>query len=230
MIYRIFILIAVFSTISTPVIAQTDPATPSNDLGRIVDQVQAFYDGTLDLKGNFKQVYTDTLYQRKRVHYGYMYLKKPGLVRWNYIKPDKKAFIIDGKQVWLWEPEDNQVFKNPIDQATLSSGGLSFLLGSGRLKDEYNVEFANEEKNWLGAPDSYVLKLLPKKPTAQLDYLLLAIDPKQYLVTESMLVTKHAKNHFVFTELKQNTKLPASRFRFSPPSGSRVIDGSNVEP
>ena len=194
------------------------------DVKKIVARMQAFYDKARDLKGKFKQVYTDSLYNRKRTSYGYLYVKKPGMMRWNYVKPERKSFIADGKMLWVWEPEDRQAFRNPLSTDTLSTG-LTFLLGKGDLTREFEVTLAKDK---LGGPDDVVLKLTPKKPTGQYEHLLLAVRTDDHSVGESMVVSKHNTNHFVFTKLRTNTRLSTSRFRFRPPSGTRVMDGAKV--
>jgi outer membrane lipoprotein carrier protein len=191
----------------------------------VVAKMQAFYTKTLDLKGGFKQVYTDLLYDRKRTSYGYLYVRKPGMMRWNYTKPEKKSFIADGKELWVWEPEDKQAFRNPLDIHTLSTG-LTFLFGTGDLLKEFDVTASSEK---LGGPDAIVLKLAPRKPTAQYEHLLLALNPGDFSVGESMVVSKHSRNHFAFTNLEFNTKLPKSKFIFKPPPDTRVIDGTKLK-
>lgn len=191
---------------------------------QVVRKMQTFYDKVKDLKGKFKQVYTDTLYNRKRTSYGYVYVKKPGMMRWNYVSPERKSFIADGKVLWVHEPADKQAFKNPLDTGSLSTG-LTFLLGKGDVSKEFEVSYADEK---LGGPESLVLKLVPRKPTPQYKHLLFAINPDDYSVGESMVVTKHSTNHLIFTKVKPNTGLRDARFRFYPPKDTRVIDGSKL--
>ena len=194
----------------------------------VATKMQAFYNSTKDLKGKFKQVYTDSLYNTRRTSYGYLYVKKPGMMRWNYVKPERKSFIADGKTLWIYEPEDKQAFRNPLDTNTLSTG-LTFLFGKGDLSKEFNMTYATDKKDLLGGPGDLVLKLTPRTPTAQYQYLLLAVKPGNYAVGESMVVKKQDRNHFIFTKLKFNTKLSRWRFRFKPPAGTRVIDARRLK-
>jgi outer membrane lipoprotein carrier protein len=191
----------------------------------VVAKMQAFYLKTKDLKGNFKQVYTDTLYNRERTSYGYLYVRKPGMMRWNYVKPEKKSFIADGKELWVHEPEDKQAFRNPLSTNNLSTG-LTFLFGTGDLQKEFNITVAKEK---LGAPGDVVLMLAPKVATAQYTHILLAVRPgSDFTVGESMVVGKTNRNHFIFTHLEFNTKLPKSRFQFRPSADTRVINGATL--
>jgi outer membrane lipoprotein carrier protein len=194
-------------------------------VAEVVTKVQAFYNKTKDLKGKFKQVYTDTLYNKQRTHYGYLYVRKPGMMRWNYVKPEKKSFIADGKELWVYEPDDKQAFRNPLSTANLSTG-LTFLLGQGDLTKEFDVAYASEQ---LGGPGDLVLKLTPKKPTAQYQHIVMVVSPKDYAVSESMVVSKHNKNHFVFTAIEVNTRLARALFVFRPRADVRVIDGAKLQ-
>jgi outer membrane lipoprotein carrier protein len=193
----------------------------------VVAKMQAFYDRARDLKGKFKQVYTDSLYSRQRTSYGYVYVRKPGMMRWNYVKPERKSFIADGKVLWVWEPEDKQAFRNPLDSSTLSMG-LKFLLGTGDLDKEFEVAYASD-KEQLGGPGDLVLKLTPRRRTVQFKHLLFAINPGDYSVGETMIVSKHSTNHLILTQVKINTKLSRGRFHFRPPADTRVIDGSKFK-
>ncbi len=191
----------------------------------VIAKMQAFYVKTKDLKGPFKQVFTDALYNRERTSWGYFYVKKPGMMRWNYVKPEKKSFIADGKELWVYEPEDKQAFRNPLNTTNLSTG-LTFLLGTGDLNKEFEASYATEK---LGAPGDLVIKLTPRKPTAQYKHIILVVKPGDYTVTESMVVGKNNANHLIFTKLELNTKVPRSQFVFKPPAGVRVINGSNLQ-
>ena len=197
-------------------------AAASPRVEEVVAEVQAVYDKTRDLKGKFKQVYTDELYQRQRTHFGYVWVKKPGKMRWNYAWPEPKYFISDGKTLWFYEPKDKQAFKNQLGKETLS-GGLAFLVGSGKLAAEFELAFATEKKDLIGSPSQHVLKLTPKVPTTQFKYMLLAVGRKDHIVEESMLVTAQARNHFIFDQLKFNTGVQNWRFAFKPPADVRVV-------
>lgn len=205
--------------------AGAQPAKPP--VSQVVAKMQALYNKTKDFKGSFKQVFTDALYNRKRTSYGYLWVKKPGRMRFEYSHPEKKYFIADGKILWVYEPRDKQAFKNPLSTKTLSSG-LTFLFGSGNLSKTFNASYATGKKYQLGGPKHLVLKLTPKKPTAQYEFLVIAVRAKDHVVEESMVVSKHNTNHFVFSNLKFDTKVRNGRFRFKPPAGVRVIDGAKM--
>ena len=220
---RAFISVGLFLCVLLSGVSAARAARPPVD--EVIVKVQAFYQKTKDLKGNFKQVFTDTLYNRQRTSYGYLYVKKPGMMRWNYAKPDKNSFIADGKELWVYEPEDKQAYRNPLSINNLSTG-LTFLLGKGDLSKEFEAAYSDEK---LGSPDDLVIKLTPRKPTAQYRYIVMVAKPTDFSVSESMVVAKNTKNHLIFTDLKVNTKIPRSVFVFKPGAEVRVIDGSKLQ-
>ncbi len=139
----------------------------------VVAKMQAFYDKAKDLKGKFKQVYTDSLYNRQRTSYGYLYVKKPGMMRWNYVKPERKSFIADGKVLWVCEPEDKQAFRNPLDTTNLSTG-LTFLLGKGDLTKEFRPR--SQAQGEAGRPDDLVLEADAQEGHGAVQHLIVAIN------------------------------------------------------
>jgi outer membrane lipoprotein carrier protein len=194
-------------------------------VGEVIAKVQTFYQQTKDLKGPFKQVFTDTLYNRQRTSYGYLYVKKPGMMRWNYVKPEKKSFIADGKELWVYEPEDKQAFRNPLSTQNLSTG-LTFLLGKGDLTKEFESAYSGEK---LGSPDDLVIKLTPRKPTAQYNFITVVVKSGDFSVAESIVVSKNTKNHLIFGKLEINTRIPSSKFVFKPGADVRVINGAKLQ-
>src|SRR4051794_39311067 len=81
------------------------------DLRAVVDRVQRRYDGAADFRARFGQTLTNAAFARKTSSGGEVLFKKPGRMRWNYDKPEPKAYVADGTTLWLYEPEDKQAFK-----------------------------------------------------------------------------------------------------------------------
>lgn len=207
---------------STDLVAAHEGLPP---IGELIGRVQQTYERSKDIKGKFKQVYSDPLYGSTRTSYGYLFVKKPGMMRWNYASPERKAFISDGKVLWVWEPEQNQAFRNPLDKSTLSTG-LSFLLGAGKLSSEFEIAYASGKDEALTdlAAQRVGLKLTPRTPTAHYEHLLFVVRLTDYAVVETHVVGRNSTNHFTFSKLVFDSKLGKKRFRFKPPSETRIID------
>jgi outer membrane lipoprotein carrier protein len=191
----------------------------------VVAKIQKFYEATSSLKARFNQSLSGPMGQRKAS--GQVILKKPGKMRWDYEKPEKKLFVADGTTLWMYEPEDEQAFRQPLSSSQLPAQ-VSFLFGRGKLTDEFEITYFDEKR--LGEPGDLVLKLVPKKPTAQYRHLLFVVNPRTYVVKETMLFDQQGgTNDLQFSAIEQNPKsgVDDSRFSFTPPAGTKIINPSS---
>ena len=201
------------------------PAAQAADrpaLPQVVDRVQKLYEGTANLKARFAQTLETAM--GKRQASGVLRLKKPGKMRWDYEKPEKKLFVTDGSILWMYEPEDEQAFRQPLNSSQLPAQ-VSFLFGKGRLSDEFDITYLDGQK--LGAAGDFVLKLVPKKATAQYKHLVFVVDGKTYMVKETLLFDQQGgSNHIVFSGIETNlkTEIDDSRFAFTPPANTKIIN------
>ncbi len=193
-------------------------APPQPEVGSIIEGVQNFYAQAQDLRAQFSQSYYYKVYDRKQLSEGIVYFKKPGKMRWDYQKPNHKVFVSDGKLLWVYEPEENQAFKQSLAKAQLPVA-LSFMSGQGKLKEAFNAKL-------LKSPDekSYLLELIPKTDEGDYKALHLKVDRKSYQVLSSTVIDPVGNsNHLIFKDVKSNLGLPDSGFHFVPPEGLRII-------
>src|SRR5438046_594769 len=129
-----------FALVLAAAVAATPPAPAAGRLPipAVVEHMQKNYDRAQDFQARFSQKYTNIAFGRTKVSTGEVTFKKPGRMRWDYDQPEKKMFLSDGQRLWLYEPDDKQAFKQELKQSQLPAA-LSFLLGKGRLEDEFEV-------------------------------------------------------------------------------------------
>jgi outer membrane lipoprotein carrier protein len=215
---------------ATPSLALAAPAAPSSagrlELKAVVDRVQRRYDAAADFRAHFSQTITNPTFKRKSSLAGEVLLKKPGRMRWNYQTPEVKMYLADGATLWLYEPEDKQVFKQELKSSQLPAA-LAFLTGKGKLSEEFDIGFASQPA-W-GTARDYVLSLHPKQAQPAVKEIVFVVDPDSFLVRESVLVDGQGNvNDMLFSEIKVSTGLPDSTFRWTPPAGVRVIDTAKL--
>ena len=67
---------------------------------------------------------------------GRIYVRYPGMMRWEYEKPEPQAIITDGQKLWVYRPQDNQVLTGSAEE--LQRGGRflqsGFTQGQAKLK------------------------------------------------------------------------------------------------
>lgn len=189
----------------------------------IIEKMQNVYERTQDFRAEFRQTLTYRVYGRKQTFDGIVQLKKPGKMRWDYTRPDKKLFVSDGKVLWVYEPEDNQAFRQTLGDSALPTA-VTFLLGQGKLDKEFDVSRVTEGAAEYGDAADYVLKLVPKLPNAQYKHLILDVDPKTFQVKQTFIFdTQGNVNQVSFFKPELNTRVKDALFQFTPPAGTKVV-------
>jgi outer membrane lipoprotein carrier protein len=202
--------------------AAVPPAANRPPASTVVERLQKVYEGTTSLKAKFSQTLSGPM--GKRQASGAVLLKKPGKMRWDYEKPEKKLFVADGTMLWMYEPEDEQAFRQPLSSSQLPAQ-VSFLFGRGSLLKEFEVSYFDGQK--LGEPGDFVLKLVPKQATAQYKHLVFVVDPQSLMVKQTLLYDQQGgTNHLTFAAIETNLKagVDDSRFSFTPPEGTKIIN------
>jgi outer membrane lipoprotein carrier protein len=195
-------------------------------LATVVEKMQKNYDQARDYRARFSQKYTSVAFNRTKVSTGEVSFKKPGKMRWDYDQPEKKMFLSTGKVLWLYEPEDKQAFRQDLKQSQLPAA-LSFLLGKGKLSDEFEIGLAGEIP--YGSPADYRLSLKPRQPQATYKSIYFIVDASSFLVNESVLVNAAGDvNDITFSGVKVNTRLTDADFTWKQPPDVKVIDTAKL--
>jgi outer membrane lipoprotein carrier protein len=194
----------------------------AQDLDQVVAGLEATYGKVNDLRADFSQVAHNKSLGQDIKAQGTVYLKKGGKMRWEYRSPSPQQIVSDGKVLWVYTPELNQVNKGSAPKALAGPAG-SFLAGLGHVRDEFSVRFLNPA-NKLDASGRPVLDLTPKSPTPLLTRLVLAVDPKDHIVREAVIYDQFQNTvTMTFTKVTPNPGLADSLFTFTPPKDAAVV-------
>jgi outer membrane lipoprotein carrier protein len=231
---------------SVPVIAAPGAGSAvaaSVSANEAVDNVQKFYANIKQVTAQFRQAVTNETFGSTKTSDGTVWIMKPGKMRWDYLEKKKtkvevkKSFISNGTNLYVVEHDNMQVVKKNL-QNDLMPVAVSFLYGKGDLKTEFNAELDKTGK--YGAKGDIVLKLTPKKPSAQYKNLFLVVSPDNYRVTQSIIIdSSNNVNHFRFFAPDFEKPIKDTWFEFDERSvkNYRVVDadveankGSAAEP
>jgi outer membrane lipoprotein carrier protein len=212
--------------------AAAAPVSMPPELRNTLERMQKRYDQAKDFKARFSQNYSRAAFGRATLSTGTLTFKKPGRMRWDYEKPEPRMFLSNGQVLWLYEPTEKQAFKQDLKASQLPAA-LAFLMGKGKITDEFEVTLAKPPKDAKeklpGRPEDIRLALSPKQPQSTYKSILFVVDPKEFLVRESVLVDAQGNsNHFVFDDLEVNAKVADSLFKWTPPAGVRVVDTNQM--
>jgi len=218
------------ATTAPLVAAPTAVAATTKSATEVVDEVQKFYANIKQVTALFRQAVTNDTFGSTKTSDGEVYIQKPGKMRWEYKekKKDKvvvkKSFISNGKNLYVVEHDNLQVVKKNLEN-DLMPVAVSFLYGKGDLKTEFNAELDKSGK--YGGKGELVLKLTPKKPSAQYKNLFLVVSPDNFRVTQSVIIdSSNNVNHFRFYSPNFDKPIKPSWFEFDERSvkNYRIVD------
>lgn len=195
-----------------------DPAVLSAD--QVASELQKLYEGTRDFKAAFEQTYQSAIRGDSKVSSGFVYVKKPGMMRWDYQTPNAKHFVADGKALYIYDPELEQVMVDRSFSDSTLTTAVTFLWGRGRLQDEFQVAFAALKP----APGQYRLELTPRKK-ASFKKLWFLVEQKTFRVLETEVEDPGGNlNRIRFSKMAINVGLSEASFQFQIPDGVEVIE------
>ncbi len=201
-----------FAAISTAAQTSRPPAQ------EVASALQKKYDGIRDFTADFVQESEGGLLRKKQTERGVVQVKKPGKMRWDYKVPEPKVFVSDGRRIYLHVPADNQVIVSPVPEQDQATTAVLFLVGKGNLARDFTVSYAEE-----GGADTYVLKLLPKLPERDYDWLQIEVDRRTLQIRSlSAAEAQGGRSTFRFSNFKENGGLSDKTFEFKIPRGADV--------
>lgn len=194
--------------------AQTRPAPDG-----VARALQQRYQGIRDFAADFVHTYRGGVLRTQTTERGTVVIKKPGRMRWVYTSPEKKEFISDGGKVYSYLPQDRQVIVTTLPSDNEATTPALFLAGKGDIGRDFTATYAET------APaGTTALKLTPRRPEAEYEYLVVAVDPITLQIRA--LTTRDRQggdSTLTFNNLKENTGISDKAFVFRIPRGVDVI-------
>ena len=144
---------------------------------------------------------------------GNFILQRPDHFRWNVTAPLKQLTVADGRYIWLYQPDLQQVNVSRMTKQ-IAQTPLAILSGStATLTKSYIVSESNNGKTFI---------LNAKNPTAQFRRVELTI--VKHKITKMILLDNLAQTTTLnFSHVMVNQPLDTKAFQFKPPHGVDVI-------
>jgi outer membrane lipoprotein carrier protein len=194
-------------------------AAESNSADPIIDRLQKNYDATADFVADFRQETEVKTLNRTLKSVGKVSFKRPAKMLWRYDEPKGQFVLADGKHLYFYQPEQNQVIKSPLKNAFRGDIPLSFLLGLGNLKKEFNATLKSTDEN------SYVLRLEPKGESGGFSEILLAVSKSSADILWVSIRDAAANLTTIrFSGMRKGVGLNDSVFQVQIPSGADVVE------
>ena len=184
-----------------------------------LDAIQRQYEKVSTFEADFTQRSYVKMMKQTQCVKGTVNIKKPGKMKWVYGAPDTQILISDGKNLWLYVPEEEQATKVPVESIYSSNTPALFLAGKGKLTRSFNVESVSEENR------NILVTLVPKNEDQGLARLILHANKKNYQITGSTVYDKLGnKTDIRFSRIRINREIPEEQFQLKTPPGVEILD------
>ncbi len=218
------IAVRLFTTFAIVFTAMAQVAAPS-DIHAIADRVDQRYNHMQTLQAQFAETYSGA--GMKRNESGTLELKKPGRMRWDYEQPRPKMFVTDGAVAWFYVPGEKQARRAQVKQIEDLRSPLRYLLGKSKLEKEFvGLAVATDAK-----PENagdIVLRGVPKGMQERVSQTLLEVTPDGLITRIVVEELDGSVTEFRFLQQKQNVQVSDQRFKFVPPPGVEVVQGTEL--
>ena len=167
------------------------------------------------LSGRFSQLTLDASGTHLQEATGQMELKRPGLFRWHTDAPLEQLLVSNGQQVWLYDPDLEQVTIQQLDQRLTHTPALLLSGDVSKIGENFTIEFKE-------AGDVVDFILRPKARDTLFDTLRLSF--RGGLINDMQLIDSVGqRTNILFMGVQLNQSLAAERFTFEIPAGVDVI-------
>ena len=190
------------------------PATAQSQ-SPAVQQFEQFVQTVPAATGIFKQYTVGTDGQISNEQEGVFSFSRPGKFRWDIKTPYAQQVVSDGKTLYQYDPDLQQMTVRALDQS-IGSSPAAILFGQGKLQQAFDI---STQPN---ADGMTWLRAIPRQPDAGLNRVDIGISegrPARMILldgfgqtTQVDLITFRARGGF-----------DASEFQISPPAGTDIV-------
>jgi outer membrane lipoprotein carrier protein len=179
-------------------------------------RIDAYLGSFRTLTANFAQTVRNSEGQPTERASGTLALSRPDRFRWDYREPYLQTIVSDGKRLWLYDSDLEQVTVRDLE-AGLGSTPAMLLSGSGRVADAFQSGGVEKKGDWTWC------RLKPREPESDFESVSLAFDARGELAGMELRDKLGQLTVIEFTSVHRDPMLDASLFRFTPPPGVDVI-------
>lgn len=178
-------------------------------------RLEQFLDSLLTIKAGFVQSLTNASGELIERSEGIMAVERPGKFRLEYQNPYEQTYVADGRSIWMYDRDLEQVTVKPQSEALGSTPAL-LLSTTEPLQNNFEVRELGQHEgfSWL--------ELKPKDADSNFDFVKLALE-KDVLRAMEMVDGFGQTTRLYFDPMVRNPKLVDDIFVFTPPPGVDVI-------
>ena len=178
-------------------------------------QLRQFLAATPQAHGSFVQNVIAREGGKARESSGLFAFARPGKFRWSYEKPYKQLLVSDGRKLWTYDPDLNQVTIGVVGR--LLGASPAALLAGESLDENFTLTDA-------GSRDGLeFVEAVPKAKESGFERLRIGL--RGNLPVRMEIVDAFGQTSVLtLGQIETGRALPADTFRFVPPAGADVVE------
>ena len=151
---------------------------------------------------------------------GKMFVRYPGMMRWQYEKPEKQIIVTDAQKLWIYRPADNQVMIGSAPAFFRDGKGANFLSDIKLIRQKFKISLEVSKDDFF-----YELKLEPLEKSLDVTDIRLSVTKNTFTVIRIITYNSYGdENRIELLNHQFNVKLDDSLFSFDIPPGADVVE------
>jgi outer membrane lipoprotein carrier protein len=211
---QILILLTAVMVTTLPAAVRADSMPP---LDYILKELEKRYTGS-QFSADFLQESTIKAMEITDFASGRVYVRYPGMMRWEYEKPERQAIITDGHKLWIYRPMDNQVMTGNAPVFFRDGKGASFLSDIRLVRQKFTITAHQPEGEYL-----HELRLVPREKTLNISQIRLYVVPGAFTIARIVTLDDYGDDTRIdIVNTQFNVELDPGLFKFDIPPGADV--------
>lgn len=202
------LILAVF-LVNSHVFAQDDITAQE-----VIQNVQSAYKDITDAKASFSQTVKFNK-SKAQSSSGTLYIKKENKYR---IETGSQTIVTDGSTSWSYTPSKKQVVIDYYKETGNTFSPNKYLF---QYPENFYSDLTGTEK--LNGKDVYVLSLKPRE-SGYVKSAKLWVGKDDWIIKKIYILTDESSSTYSIKNIQTNIGVANSKFTFSPPEGTEVID------
>lgn len=198
-----------------------------------VAMLRNFVKNVQTARANFTQVVTSPDGKKTRKSTGTLEFRRPDKFRFAYAGPTEQLIVGDGKKVWLYDTDLNQVTVRPMS-ATIGASPAALLAG-GSLDKDFTLKAvavtagSSSAATATSTPSQATSSLewveaLPRHKDGQFQSVRVGFTKNGQLAALEILDSFGQRSRLDFAQFESKVVFPTTRFQFTPPAGADVLN------
>jgi len=175
-----------------------------------------FLDNLQTLHAQFEQQQFSETGKLLEISKGEVYVKRPGKFRWEYQTPYDQLIVADGKSVWIYDKDLEQVTIKSLNNAL---GKTPALLLSADEKVDKNFFVVDLP------PQGNLTRLLLRPKSEEAQFKSIQLNLQGYVLSGLELKDNFGQTTTIsFKQVNKNLAFKEDLFMFKPPPGTDIIE------